>query len=150
MKFFSPTFLNFYGNLNNSKLLTGLGMLILNIFSKYIELNLSKTQEQYIKSAIGREVLIFTIVFIGTHDILLSILLTAAFITLSNTVFHEDSRFCLMSKKYKALNSVLDTNKDGYVSDKEIKEARDILEKANIQKNKQTKIDGSNYFQTNI
>ena len=129
-----PKFLKFYGSLNNSKLLAGLAMLILNLFSKYIEINLSKTQEAYIRNSIGREILIFTILFIATHDILLSILLTAAFITLSNTIFHEDSRFCIMSKKYKELQKVLDVNKDGYVSDKEIKDARDLLLKAELQK----------------
>jgi len=139
-----------YHSLNNSKLLAGLAMLILNVFSKYIELNLSKTQEEYIRNSIGREILIFTIGFVGTRDIILSILLTAAFIILSNTVFHEKSKFCLMSKKYKNLDKVLDLNNDNQISDKEIKKARDILYKANIQNNKLENASSLNYFQNNI
>jgi len=128
------SFINFYSSLNNSKLLFGLAMIVLNLLSKHIELGLSKSQEAYIKNAIGREILIFTILFINTRDIFLSILLTAAFVVLANTVFHEDSRFCLMPSKYKQLHNVLDTNNDGYVSEKEIKEAKDILLKATMQK----------------
>lgn len=128
------SFIKFYSSLNNSKLLFGLAMIVLNLLSKHIELGLSKSQEAYIKNAIGREILIFTILFINTRDIFLSILLTAAFVVLANTVFHEDSRFCLMTTKYKQLKNVLDTNNDGYVSEKEIKEAKDILLKATMQK----------------
>ena len=128
------SFINFYSSLNNSKLLFGLAMIVLNLLSKHIELGLSKSQEAYIKNAIGREILIFTILFINTRDIFLSILLTAAFVVLANTVFHEDSRFCLMPSKYKQLHNVLDTNNDGYVSEKEIKDAKDILLKATMQK----------------
>ena len=128
------SFINFYSSLNNSKLLFGLAMIVLNLLSKHIELGLSKSQEAYIKNAIGREILIFTILFINTRDIFLSILLTAAFVVLANTVFHEDSRFCLMTSKYKQLHNVLDTNNDGYVSEKEIKDAKDILLKATMQK----------------
>ena len=97
------SFIKFYSSLNNSKLLFGLAMIVLNLLSKHIELGLSKSQEAYIKNAIGREILIFTILFINTRDIFLSILLTAAFVVLANTVFHEDSRFCLMTSKYKQL-----------------------------------------------
>ena len=54
-------FYKYYNKLNNSKLLAGLAMIILNLFSKYVQLNFSKSQEAYIKSAITREILIFTI-----------------------------------------------------------------------------------------
>ena len=126
----------YYNNFSNSKLLSGLAMILLNIFSKYIELDLSKTQEEYIRNTIGRRILIFTIVYVGTHDLIISLLLTAAFVILSATIFNEKSSLCLMPAKYKNLHKVLDTNNDNYISDKEIANARDILYKANVQKNK--------------
>ena len=88
-----------YDKLNNSKLLSGLAMIVLNIFSKYVELNISKSQEAYIRNSITREILIFTVIFVGTRDIIISLLLTAAFIILSNTVFNEKSRFCVMPQR---------------------------------------------------
>ena len=130
-------------NFNNSKLLTGLGMIILNIFSKHIELKLSKTQEEYIKNSITREIFIFTIVFIGTHDIIMSLLLTSAFLVMSSTIFNENSRFCIMPEKYKKLHKELDTSKDNIISDLEIENAKEILRKAN---NNQTNINNINSF----
>ena len=123
-----------YHALNNSKLLSGLGLIVLNLFSKYIEINLSKTQEQYIRNSIGREILIFTILYIGTKDIFFSILLTAAFIILSNTVFNESSRFCLMSKAH--IECYKDLDAKSHITEKQIQEANDIIYKANIQKYK--------------
>jgi hypothetical protein len=139
-----------YRTLNNSKLLSGLAMLVLNLFSKYVELKISKTQEAYIRNAITREILIFTILFVGTRDIIISILLTAAFVILSNTIFNERSKLCVIPHKYRNLDKVLDTNKDGIISDDEIKKAQDILYKYNIQKNKEAQINNINYFQNNI
>ena len=148
--FKSINFWKHYGKINNSKLLSGLAMLVLNLFSKYVELNLSKSQEAYIRNSITREILIFVIIFVGTRDIITSILLTAAFMILSNTIFNEKSRLCIMPAKYKQLHNVLDTNKDNQISEKEINKARDILYKANIQKNKEVQINSVNYFQNNI
>ena len=147
---FSKILWKYYNIINNSKLLYGLAMLILNLFSKYVELNLSKTQENYIKNAITREILIFVIMFMGTRDIITSILLTAAFVILSNTIFNEKSKLCMIPAKHLQLHKTLDTNNDNYISDKEIENARDILYKANIQKNKDAQINNVNYFQNNI
>ena len=120
-----------YKSINNSKYLAGLSMIILNLFSKYVQLNLSKTQEENIRNAITREIFIFTIIFVGTHDIITSILLTAAFLILSSTVFNERSRFCLIPEKYKKIEDLLDKNKDKHISYEEIKKAKEILQKAN-------------------
>ena len=121
-----------FNNLNNNKLLSGLALIIINLFSKYIEINLSKTQEQYIKNSIGREILIFTMLYLGTKDILFSIILTASFLILSNTVFNEQSRYCMMSKKHIDLHKDLDTN--NHITDKQVQAAHEIIYKANIQK----------------
>ena len=44
----------------------------------------------------------------------------------------EKSKFCVIPEKYKYLYNEVDTNKDGKVSDEEIKKAKEILYKANI------------------
>lgn len=124
----------YYSNLNTNKLLLGLAMLTLNIGSRYVELNLSKSQEAYIKNSITREFFIFTILFMATRDIITAVLMTAALIILGNTIFNEKSKYCIMPEKFKKLESVIDTNKDNIISDKEIENARKILHKANMQK----------------
>ena len=141
---------NILEGFNNSKLLAGLAMILLNIGSKYIEFDFSKTQEQWIKYNIGREILIFVITFTATHDIIISLLLTAAFVILSDTIFNENSKYCLVSEKLNKLKAVIDTDKDDFISDEEISKAHSILYKANIQKNKITQLNNLNYFNNNI
>lgn len=126
---------NYYHPINNSKLLAGLGMIILNLFSKYVVLDLSKSQEAFIRNTVTREILIFTISFVGTRDLILSLILTAIFVILSGTLFNEESKFCVIPEKYKYLHNEVDTNRDGNISDSEIKKAQEILYKANMQKN---------------
>ena len=46
---------------------------MLNIGSKYITIELSKSQEQYLKNKIGRQILIFAISWMGSRDILIAL-----------------------------------------------------------------------------
>jgi len=143
----------YYSKLNTNKLVLGLAMLTLNIGSKYVELNLSKSQEAYIRNSISRELLIFTILFVGTRDIITAILMTAAFTILANTIFNEKSKYCVMPDKFKKLEDVIDTNNDNIISDEEIENARKILSKAkmqNKQNNQNNQFTDSNYFHNNI
>jgi hypothetical protein len=142
--------LRFFNSINGSKLFAGLAMIILNLFSKYVVVDLSKSQEAFIRNTITREILIFIIVFVGTRDIIISLLITAAFVILSNTIFNEKSRFCMMPHKYINLEKIFDANKDGYISEKEVKDAEEIIYKARIQKHKLSQINELNYFQSNI
>ena len=89
-------------SLNSSKILMGIAMLILNVGSKYVQLEFSKTQESALKSALTREILIFVIIFTATHDIIISILMTAAFVILANHLFNDQSKFCIIPQKYWA------------------------------------------------
>ena len=124
-------------SLNNNKLIIGLAIIFFNLASKYLVLQISDSEEALIKNLVTREVFIFVLIFINTRDIILSFILTSSFVLLSNTIFNTKSKFCLIPEKYKKLEKVLDTNKDGIVSDKEIENAKKILEKANYQnKNK--------------
>ena len=130
---------NFFDNLSTSKLFLGLMMIFMNIGSRFIELKLTKGQEMIFKN-IAREVLIFTIAFMGSRDIFIALIITAVFIILSNFVFNENSKYCIMPEKYKKLESVLDTNKDGKVSQEELDKAYEILKKANNQEKLNNKL----------
>ena len=139
----------YINRLNNSKFLAGLVMLLLNVGSKYIELGLSKTQEQALRNALGRELLIFAVVFMGTHDIILSIIMTASFMVLSNHLFNEKSKYCIISNKLSKIQSVIDVNKDDYISKEEENKAIDILEKAKKQKQRQAQSEFISYLDNN-
>jgi len=120
-------------SLNNSKFFAGLVMIMLNIGSKYITIELSKTQEEYLKNHIARQILIFSISWMGTRDILMSLALTAIFVVMTEFLFNENSQFCVIPLEYRKYKDVLDLNGDGVVTPDEIKKAEELLKKAKQQ-----------------
>ena len=123
-------FKNVLQNLNNSKLFAGMVMILLNIGSKYISIKLSKTQESYLKGSVARQMLLFAICWMGTKDIMISLILTAVFIVLTQHLFHEKSKFCILPENWKVFEDILDLDGDGKISDEEVKKAMKILKKA--------------------
>lgn len=136
-------------SMNNSKFFTGIMMIMLNIGSKYITVKLSKSQEAYVRNNIARELLIFSVCWMGTRDIYTSIILTSAFFILTQHLFNEESAYCILPKKYRQFHLALDTNNDGEISQLEINDAVNILTKAKQQKQNQQKEHVYNYFTAN-
>ena len=129
---------NSINDLNSNKFLAGLVMIAMNIGSRYIDLKLTKGQELLIKN-IAREVLIFTIVFINTKDIISSVIITVIFIILANFLLNEESKYNILPSKYKQLNLISNTN-DKIVTDYEISTAYETLKKAKQQINNYNKL----------
>ena len=125
-------------------------MLIVNIGSRYITLGLSKSQEEYIKAFVVRELLIFSIIWMATRDIYIAVTMTAAFIILADYAFNENSSYCILPEKYKQIHKIIDTNEDGLITQEEIKKAEETLRKAKKQENKINQLNMMSYFQTNL
>jgi hypothetical protein len=132
--------------LNNSKFFAGIIMILLNICSKFITLQFSKSTEEYLKLSVTKQLMVFSMAWMGTRDIYTAIFLTAAFTILSEYMFNEESKFCVVPHKYRILNKVIDTNNDGYVSEKEINDAITILEKAKKNKERMDQIKNFTLF----
>jgi len=120
-------------DITSSKYFTGILMLLLNIGSKYAQIELTKTQEQFFKSAMFRQLLIFTVAWSATKDVYASIVLTASFHILTNYLFNEKCKYCIIPKKYQTMEVALDINKNGQVTKQEIALATKILKKAKYQ-----------------
>lgn len=133
-------------SLNNSKFILGVTMLLLNIGSRYVELGFSKTQEQALRNGLGREIFILAVVFMGTRDIVISILMTAAFIILSDYALNERSRFCILPESMKRISEVVDRNNDGIISPEEEEKAMGLLRRAEKQKNFQKQSEYVSYM----
>ncbi len=121
-------FINHIYTLNNSKFFAGLVMLIMNIGSKYVTVELSSSQEEYIKYTLGRQILVFAILWMGTKDIVVALILTCVFIVFADYLFNDTSKFCIIP------NKCLINNNDK-VSNKQIHDAINTLKKARKQKN---------------
>tara|TARA_B100001063_G_C16668190_1_gene504795 strand:- start:390 stop:839 length:450 start_codon:yes stop_codon:yes gene_type:complete len=119
--------------LNNSRLFAGLVLLTLNLFSKFITIKLSDSQEDFIKNAFGRQLLIFAIAWLGTREIITALGITAVFVVLADNLLNENSSFYILPKPISKLKNAVDTNSDGIISDEEIETAINVLNKAKKQ-----------------
>lgn len=143
------SFFSFFNNhiqtLNQSKFFAGMVMIMLNIGSKYITVKLSPSQEAYLRNFIARELIIFAVAWMGTRDIYMALLLTATFIILTQHLFNENSKVCVLPETFKNYH-MFDTNKDGIVSQKELDDAFQMIIKAREQQNLKNKEQVYNYF----
>ena len=86
--------------LNSSKLFAGLMMIFLNIGSKFVTIELSSNQKQFLANSILRQVLVFAVAFVGTRDLLVSLILTAVFTILVDGLLHESSPISVLPKSF--------------------------------------------------
>ena len=134
---------------NESKLLIGFVMIIMNVGAKFVDFKFSKNQEHALRNGLARELIVFAAVFMATRDLITALLLTGAFIVMADVFFHDESKYCVIPKYLQKVNQFMDTNNDGYVSPAEEKRAIEILEKA--ERNKQNTVASNfvNYFNAN-
>jgi len=136
--------------LNNSKFFAGVVMIIMNIGSKYVTIELSKNQEQYLKNNIGRQFLIFAISWMGSRDILTALALTAIFTILADHLFNEQSQFCIIPRKYRRYEHLLDLDKNNEVTEEELKHAKEVLERSRKKVERQGQLKNLNNFITQV
>jgi hypothetical protein len=120
--------------LNNSKFFAGVVMILLNVGSKFIQIQFSKSTEEYMKYSVSKQLLVFSMAWMGTRDIYTALGLTAVFTILSEYLFNEECSLCIVPHKYRVLHKLVDTNGDGVVSEPELAAAIAVLEKAKREK----------------
>jgi hypothetical protein len=135
------TFFDIINVLNDNKYFAGIIMLTMNIGTKYVMIDLSKTQENYVKYSLGRQLVIFSILWIGTRDIFISLILTAIFILLVDYIFNENSKYCIIPDKYKQIQELAGGE---VVTQKQVNDAINVLKQARINKNDKENNDSIN------
>lgn len=134
--------------LNNSKFFAGIIMILLNVGSKFISIQFSKSSEEYMKWSVSKQLLVFSMAWMGTRDIYTALGLTAIFTILSEYLFNEESSMCIVPHQYRILHKIADTDGDGIVSESELSAAIAVLEKA--KKEKQQLAQKKTYSQFNF
>ena len=66
--------------LNNSKFFAGVVMILLNVGSKFIQIQFSKSTEEYMKWSVSKQLLVFAMAWMGTRDIYTALGLTLSLI----------------------------------------------------------------------
>ena len=122
--------------INDSKIFAGLMIITLNIVSKYVNIGLSKSMESYLKYTFSRQLLVFSIAWMGTRDIYIAFFITFIFTLCAEYLFNEDSVFCVLSEDFRDYHKTLidnDVANSDKVTDDDVQKAKDILEKAKTQ-----------------
>lgn len=87
-------------NINQSKIFAGLVIITLNIASKFVTFKLSKTQESYLKYTFSKNILVFAFTWMGTRDVLVSVIMTLIFILFTDYLLNEESMFCCLPHSF--------------------------------------------------
>lgn len=122
--------------INDSKVFAGLMIITLNIVSKYVNIGLSKSMESYLKYTFSRQLLVFSIAWMGTRDIYIALFITFVFAICTEYLFNDDSVFCILSEEFSEYHSTLSENdkiNSEKVTDDDIQRAKVVLEKAKMQ-----------------
>jgi hypothetical protein len=98
--------------------------------------------EEYMKLTISKQVLVFSMCFLGTRCIVTSILLTAGFTILSEFIFNEESEYCVVPHSCRVLHTLPPS--DEIITEEEYKRALDTIEK--YKKNKLSQEQKSQYM----
>lgn len=94
-------------NLSNSKLFNGCIMLLTNIGGKYLAQEMPNNIEKIFETNfILRYLVLFSVFFMATRDIKISVLLSLLFFIIIKYFINENSSFCVISDKNINKNKV--------------------------------------------
>lgn len=116
--------------MNSSKIFAGLIVITINIASRFVTIKLSKSVENYLKYTLSRDVLIFCIVWMGSRDIYISLLVSVLFTIIMDHLLNEESKFCVLSESFTTYHS--DLSEVTKPTDLEVQNAKSILKRAKI------------------
>lgn len=140
---------NAINSLNSSTFFAGLMMICLNIGSRYIQLNLDESTESYIKYALTKEILVFTISWMATRNIYSALVLTAVFVVLADFALNEKSKYCILPKDFIKSRKLGEYTNNKVITEKEFNDAMDIVEKYKTQKKKSNQLNYLDAYKMN-
>lgn len=83
---------------NQNPYFIGLMMLLLNLGGRFISLEVTKQQEQFLQLPWVRRVLIFTVLFVATRNLWVAFWMTLVVVLFLGYLFNENSALCLFGK----------------------------------------------------
>ena len=113
-------------SINNNKYFYAMMMLLMNMGARYIEMDLDTNHKNFLSSKVIRRLLIFTVSFIATRDIIASLIITSAFVIIVLNLFGSNSKYFVLSSDNKVL---LNDDNNTEIPPEEIRKAYHILKK---------------------
>jgi hypothetical protein len=72
--------------INGNKMFLGIMLIVLNIGSRHLIDEISTDDDEYRRNIVLRRIAIFAVCFVGTRDLVISLLLTAGFIIIASGI----------------------------------------------------------------
>ena len=101
--------------LSGNKYMLGLMILLINLGARYIGNEVGDFMHKVLNHKFARRFLIFLVIWMGTRDLVVALVITIGFIVLVNTLFNEHSQFCILPAK-----SETTINKEEYLLAKDL------------------------------
>jgi hypothetical protein len=101
--------------LSGNKYMLGLMILLINLGARYIGNEVGDFMHKVLNHKFARRFLIFLVLWMGTRDLVVAGVITIGFIILVNTIFNENSRFCILPTMNDS-----PINKEDYLMAKEL------------------------------
>ena len=98
---------------NTNPYFIGLMMLILNLGGRFISLEVTKKQEQFLQLPWVRRILIFTVLFVATRSIWVAFWSTVTVVLFLGYLFNENSALCVFGDGGRAGSKCADGPKPG-------------------------------------
>lgn len=83
--------------LNSNPYFIGTMMLLLNLGGRFIAMEMTKSQEQFFQQPWVRRLLLFTVLFVGTRNVVVAFWMSLIIILLIGYLFNENSSLCLFN-----------------------------------------------------
>ena len=84
-----------------NKFFIGFAILITNIGSRFVIMDIGKTHEKLLSNELIKKIVIFCMFFVATRDIITSTILTFAFVVFLEGLLNENSRFNVLPQIFK-------------------------------------------------
>jgi hypothetical protein len=82
--------------LSSNKYILGIMILLINLGARYIGNELNEFSHKVLNHKFARRFLIFLVIWMGSRDLIVSLVITTCFILLSNTLLNEQSDYCIL------------------------------------------------------
>lgn len=82
--------------LSSNKYVLGIMILLINLGARYIGNELNEFSHKVLNHKFARRFLIFLVIWMGSRDLIVSLVITTCFILLSNTLLNENSAYCIL------------------------------------------------------
>ena len=125
--------------LNTSKICVGFSMVLMQLGSRHVMGSLTEMQDIALASKFAQRIVLFCMLFVGTRDVLMSVVMTVAIHAMQTWFLNERSRACIVPKsarpaaappKNKALPASpapREPREDETIAEEEYIAARDVV-----------------------